>query len=533
MEHAMDRRDFVRNSLWFAGAAAAYPTHAWSQAPAAITRDAMRPQFPCGVQSGDATESSAIVWTRSDRPARMWVEWSTTSNFSQLNRVRGPHLLDDSDFTGRIDLTGLPPGQEIFYRVTLQDLHNERTLSEPMAGHVRLPQAAHGQALRDVRFTWSGDTAGQGFGINEAWGGMKIYEAIRRTQPDFFLHSGDNIYADGPIAAELKLADGSLWTNLVTEEVSKVAETLNEFRGRYRYNLMDTNIRRMASEVPQIWQWDDHEVCNNWSDSKDVSGDARYTEKNVPLLVARASHAFHEYAPMRRASDVETERVYRHLPQGPLLDVFVVDMRSYRGANGPNLQTDETPDSAFMGRPQVAWLLDGLKKSTATWKVIAADMPIGLGVPDGKDAQGRDKWEAIANADDGAPLGRELEIARLLREIKRADIRNVVWLTADVHYTAAHYYDPAHAKFTDFLPFWEFVSGPLNAGSFGPNKLDATFGPQLMYVKAPDAQNAPPSAGLQFFGQVDIDAKTRAMTVTLKDLTGAALYTKTLAPHRA
>jgi len=108
-----------------------------------------------------------------------------------------------------------------------------------------------------------------------------------------------------------------------------------------------------------------------------------------------------------------------------------------------------------------------------------------------------------------------------------------VWLTADVHYTAAHYYDPAHAKFTDFLPFWEFVSGPLNAGSFGPNKLDATFGPQLMYVKAPQAQNTPPSAGLQFFGQVDIDAKTRAMTVTLKDLTGASLYSKTLAPHRA
>ena len=529
----MDRRDFVRNSLWFAGAAAAYPTHAWSQSPAIVTRDDMRPQFPSGVQSGDATENSAIVWTRSDRPARMWVEWSTTASFTQVNRVRGPHLLDDSDFTGRIDLTGLPAGQEVFYRVTLQDLHNERTLSEPMSGHLRLPQSEHEKALRNVRFTWSGDTAGQGFGINEAWGGMKIYEAIRRTQPDFFLHSGDNIYADGPIAAETKLADGSLWTNLVTEEVSKVAETLNEFRGRYRYNLMDANIRRMASEVPQIWQWDDHEVCNNWSDSKDVSADARYTEKNVPLLVARASHAFHEYAPMRRASDVETERVFRHLPQGPLLDVFVVDMRSYRGANGPNLQTEETTESAFMGRPQVAWLLDGLKRSKATWKVIAADMPIGLGVPDGRDAQGRDKWEAIANADDGAPLGRELEIARLLREIKRADIRNVVWLTADVHYTAAHYYDPAHAKFTDFLPFWEFVSGPLNAGSFGPNKLDATFGPQLMYVKAPDAQNTPPSAGLQFFGQVDIDAKTRAMTVTLKDLTGASLFAKTLAPHRA
>ncbi|RQP25450.1 alkaline phosphatase D family protein [Piscinibacter terrae] len=529
----MDRRDFVRNSLWFAGAGAMSPLRTWAQAPAVVTRDAMRPQFPSGVQSGDATADSAIVWTRSDRPARMWVEWSTTASFANVSRVRGPHLLEDGDFTGRIDLTGLPAGQEVFYRVLLQDLRNERTLSEPMAGHLRLPQASQAKPLRNVRFTWGGDTAGQGFGINEAWGGMKIYEQIRSLQPDFFLHSGDNIYADGPIQAEVKLADGSKWNNLVTEEVSKVAETLNEFRGRYRYNMMDANIRRMASEVPQIWQWDDHEVTNNWSDSKDVSGDARYTEKNVPLLVARATRAFLDYAPLRRGPDAESERVFRHLPQGPLLDVFVVDMRSYRGPNGPNLQTEETPESAFMGRPQVAWLLDGLKRSKATWKVIAADMPIGLGVPDGKDAQGRDKWEAIANGENGAPLGRELEIARLLREIKRAKIHNVVWLTADVHYTAAHFYDPAKAKFTDFLPFWEFVSGPLNAGSFGPNKPDETFGPQLMYVKAPEAQNAPPSAGLQFFGQVDIDAKTRAMTVALKDLTGATLYTKTLAPAKA
>ena len=78
-------------------------------------------------------------------------------------------------------------------------------------------------------------------------------------------------------------------------------------------------------------------------------------------------------------------------------------------------------------------------------------MPIGLHVPDGKDAAGRDKWEAVANGDDGVPLGREIEVSRLLSEIKRAGIKNVVWLTADVHYTAAHFYDPAKAKFSDFF----------------------------------------------------------------------------------
>jgi alkaline phosphatase D len=528
----MDRRRFLNAGSVLGGALAA-PALGWAQsAPAIITRDSMRPQMPHGIQSGDPRADAALIWTRSDRPARLWLDWSTTSNFANATRVRGPYLMEDTDFTGRLDLAGLPAGQEIFYRVVLQDLHNERVLSEPVAGHLRLPAFGTGKAVRDVRFTWSGDTAGQGWGINEAWGGMKIYEQIRKVNPDFFLHSGDTIYADGPIAAQQKLPDGSMWTNVVTEEVSKVAETLNEFRGRYRYNLMDANVRRMGADVPQIWQWDDHEVANNYSDSKDLSGEARYTEKNVPLLVARATKAFMEYAPMRRTADVESERVYRHLPQGPLLDVFVLDMRSYRGPNTANLQTEENAESAFLGRPQLAWLLEGLKKSRATWKVIAADMPIGLQVGDGKDAQGRDKWEAVANGDDGAPLGREIEIARLLREIKRAGLHNIVWLTADVHYTAAHFFDPAKARFSDFSPFWEFVSGPLNAGSFGPNKPDGTFGMQVVYQKAPQEQNTSPAAGLQFFGQVDIDAKTKAMTVALKDLTGASLYSKTLAPHR-
>ncbi|WP_213953492.1 alkaline phosphatase D family protein [Variovorax sp. dw_954] len=527
---SMRRRDLF-HAATAAGAGLAIPRWATAQsAPAAITRDGARPQMTSGVQSGDAQADRAIVWTRADRPARLWLEWSTVASFADAQRVRGPYLLEDSDFTGRIDLTGLPAGQEIFYRASLQDLGNERVFSQPVQGHLRLPQSGTGRATRDVRFVWSGDTAGQGFGINERWGGMKIYEQIRKLAPDFFLHSGDTIYADGPIASEVKLPDGTVWNNLVTEEVGKVAETLHEFRGRYRYNMMDANIRGMAAEVPQIWQWDDHEVMNNWSDAKSVLNDARYTEKNIPLMVARAARAFHDYAPMRRHGDEEAQRVYRHLPQGPLLDVFVLDMRSYRGPNSANLQTTEDADSAFLGRPQVAWLVQGLKQSKAVWKVIAADMPVGLGVPDGKDAQGRDLWEAIANNEPNQPLGREIEIARLLREIKQAGIRNVVWLTADVHYTAAHFYDPARAKFSDFAPFWEFVSGPLNAGSFGPNPPDSTFGLQVVYQKAPEVQNTAPTAGLQFFGQVDIDARTRAMTVTLKDLAGDALYRKTLAP---
>src|SRR5262249_35069793 len=241
-------------------------------------------------------------------------------------------------------------------------------------------------------------------------------------------------------------------------------------------------------------------------------------------LVGRAHRAFHEYMPVR-PDPTEPGRVYRKIGYGPLLDVFMLDMRSYRGPNGDNRQTAYGPDTYFLGPVQLAWLKRELQASRATWTVIAADMPIGLYVM--YDADRKSGSEAIAQGDDGVPLGRELEIADLLSFIKRERIANTVWLTADVHYTAAHYYDPEKARFQDFDPFWEFVSGPLHAGTFGPGTLDATFGPQLMFVKAPTAeqgQNLAPSAGLQFFGHVEIDGRTEQLTVTLRDRNDAALW---------
>jgi alkaline phosphatase D len=284
--------------------------------------------------------------------------------------------------------------------------------------------------------------------------------------------------------------------------------------------------------VPTFFQWDDHEVTNNWSASKDLSKDDRYKEKSIGVLSARAGRAFHEMTPIRYIPE-EPGRVYRKISYGPMLDIFFVDLRSYRGPNGPALETELTPASRILGETQMRWLKRGLSASQATWKVIACDMPIGVIVWDnGKEKKGA---EAISNGDQGPAKGRELEIAELLKFIKVAGIPNVVWLTADVHYTAAHYYNPDKAQFQDFAPFWEFVSGPLHAGTFGPNNLDMTFGPELKFVKGPTAeqgQNLPPSAGLQFFGIVDIDDKTEQMTVRLMDRDDKELYKVTLDPER-
>lgn len=324
----------------------------------------------------------------------------------------------------------------------------------------------------------------------------------------------------------MALADGTTWTNLTTPEVEKVAETLAEFRGRYKYNLMDENLRAFNARVPVYAQWDDHETLNNWYPQERLDADERYTEKSVALLAARAKQAFSDYMPIRYSATAE--RIYRTFDYGPLMDLFIIDMRSYRAPNTANRQEVQGPDTVFMGTEQIGWLKEALKSSDATWKVIASDMPIGLLVRDGEEA-----FENMANG-DGPALGRELEFADLLSFIKEEDIKDVVFLTADVHYTAAHYYDPEKAQFTGFKPFWEFVSGPLNAGTFGPGETDNTFGPQVEFAKAPEPgqANLPPSAGMQFFGQVDIDPESAIMTVALKDLAGETLYEVALEPEK-
>ena len=486
------------------------------------------PMMEQGIQFGDLALGRAIVWSRADRPARMMVEYALNEQFENSKVIRGPYALEASDFTARQDLTDLPDGKDVYVKVWFEDLTNARSKSEPVTGHFHTIGRKE-----NIRFVWGGDTAGQGWGINESFGGMKIYETIRQVEPQFFIQSGDNVYSDGPIPANKPAENGQIWTNLVTPEVSKVAETLDEFRGRYKYNLLDENLRRFNAEVPQIWQWDDHEVVNNWSDSKDLSADSRYTVKDVPLLIARATKAFHEYAPVRPNDAEESERIYRKLSYGKLLDVFVIDMRSYRGPNTSNLQVQEGPDTVFLGETQLTWLKNGLKNSRATWKVISADMPIGLNIGDGtvdNIPNGTPRWEAIANGDNGKARGRELEIARLLSFIKHEHIKNIVWLTADVHYATAHFYNPGKAQTKYFSPFWEFVAGPLNAGSFGPNSTDGTFGPQVVFSKAPPSgqSNLSPYAGLQFFGEVNIDKNSKTLTVDLKDIGGTTIFNKTL-----
>lgn len=512
----LNRRSFLASSV-AATATLALP---------AISRASSRPVFAHGVQSGDITRQGGMVWTRADRPARIALQVAGSDSFRDAQTVAMLDALPDSDFAVKCLVQGLPADQTVFYRMTATDLSDANAVSEPVTGQFRPAPTAR----RDIRFVWSGDTAGQGWGIDDE--GMRTYATMAQHRPDFFVHSGDTIYADGPMQDQVDI-EGGIWRNRVlTDEVRKVAETLDEYRGRWKYNQMDDHVRALSAVCPTLFQWDDHEVVNNWSPGKDLTADDRYTEKSMRLLTARAARAFHEMTPISFTPS-EPGRIYRKIGYGPLLDIFFLDLRSYRGANSQGMQDETTVDSQVLGRAQLDWLKAALSASTATWKVIASDMPIGLNVWD-KVADDQKYVEAVANGDPGAPKGRELEFASLLRFIRDRGIQNTVWLTADVHYTAAHEYHPDRAGFQDFAPFWEFVSGPLHAGTFGPSDLDMTFGPEVKFFKAPPPgqANLPPSAGMQFFGLVDIEAATGQMHVRLMDRADQELWSITLDPDQ-
>ena len=189
-------------------------------------------------------------------------------------------------------------------------------------------------------------------------------------------------------------------------------------------------------------QWDDHEVTNNWWPGEPLTRAEhqrkKYARRTRCCWRRARSRAFHEYMPMR----ADAGRSRPRLPQDRLrpaarrlharhAQLPRAERRRHGGGYGPA--------AYFLGAAAVrvaqaradavARDLEGDRRRHAARPVVVYDGDREMGL------------EAVAQG-DGPPLGRELEIADLLVFIKHAGIRNMVWITADVHYTAAHHYDP-------------------------------------------------------------------------------------------
>ena len=332
---------------------------------------------------------------------------------------------------------------------------------------------------------------------------MTIYDAMAARNPDFFLHSGDTVYADGPLQETVTLPDGRVWRNVVTPEKSKVAETLTEYRGQFAYNLLDENVRRFAAKVPQIVQWDDHEVTNNWYPGE-ILNDDRYTEQRADVLAARAYQAFHEWQPVRRQDAVDG-RVYRKVSHGPLLDVFVIDMRTYRDPNSTGTDAGADPR-----RPPGALARGGagsLPRDLEGHRLGHADRH--------RRARRATSSRVWPTASPARRTGARRSSRGCCSELSRRRVRNTVWLTADVHYSAALHYAPGAGRVRGLRPVLGVRLRPAARRRVRPERPGPDVRAGGRCSSAPRRAPTPRRLeGFQHFGEVNVDGETGQLRST-------------------
>lgn len=444
-----DRRRFLKDAVAVTGGALVAP---------ALSGDAAAESsglaLTDGVASGDVTARTATIWTRASGPALMQV--AVARDPSRLERGRHSatiKLAAEHDYTGRVSFDDLEPNTRYFYRATLRDSGVE--VRGDVASFVTAP-GDHESA--DVRFAWGAD-AGQGMANRPPF---PAFLSIAAEDPAFFVFCGDTIYGDS------------------TTPAGPPATTLAGYWAKYRENRADPYFQSLLERVPVVVTWDDHEVTN----------DFRGPHGAAAQLLPIGLQAFHDYWPISSGPP----RIYRSLRWGQELELFVLDVRQYADP----LAMPDGPEKTNLGAAQRKWLEKGVKASDATWKVIVTSSP--LSILRGPMGGLHDDW---ANY--------ESELGWLLRAWRLAGVRNLVWLTADVHWAQAIEY-PAYRM-------WEFVGAPIGASPrTAPLPLSPAFGPVSHFLGLNE----------RYYGSVDINASRRTMTVRLKLANGFTNYERVI-----
>jgi alkaline phosphatase D len=452
-----------------------------------------------GIVVGDVTADSAVVWARSDRASTMRV----TLQGGPHDQPRAQPVRASDDFTGQVHVRGLAPAREYRYRVRFDR-------GPVVTGAFRTAPAPTQNA--PVRLAFGGDVAGQNV-CRDAAEGLPIADTIRGWRPEVFVGLGDMIYADNACDPVGRYGNAQLAGGFGP------ATDLGAFWAHWRYNRADPALQRLLGSTTYVGVWDDHEVVNDFGPLHDTRATPPYTA-GVHLLPIGLD-AFLDYTPIASAENTP-KRLYRSLRWGMHLELFVLDTRQYRDANGA--EDSATQPKTMLGREQLTWLDERLAASDATWKVVVSSVP--MSIPTGfPAANGRDGW---ANFDQ--TTGFEQELLGILRSASERGDR-MVWITTDVHFAEVFRYHP----FGDRQGFvvHELVTGPLNAGIFPIRDVDPTLGPEVLSFYGPPTAEAVATwdeAKRWFnFGTLEI-AADGALTAGIVNTAGERVFTLRLEP---
>lgn len=473
------------------------------------------PAITHGVASGDVGPHSAVVWARASGPGRLEV-----IAIHDSGPASDPVFVSvdaSTDFTGHVRLEDLKADTPYAFLVTHIDAEGVR--SAPVTGRFRT--APRKGQVRPLRLAWGGDLGGQGRCRVLTDAGERGYPtlgAVADAHPTLFLMNGDAIYADDDCPADgAPPRDGEApWRNVPGDFPSVSdpgvdwtdASALQEiYWAHWRYNRADAHSQRLLSTVPMLAQWDDHEVINDFGGEWTTWNPGTDSRPGYSNLVSAGRDAFIHYNPLD-VGRVTPGGVYRSFRWGRDAEIFLVDARSFRSPN----RAPDGREKTLLGKEQLRWLVDGVIHSGATWKILSIDVP--LSVPTGTNAEqwGRDGW-ADGLAEGSVGTGFEGELRELLLAFDAAEVKNLVFITTDVHFAQVTRYRVDLDD--DGLPlvFHEAISGPLSAYAADVRPSDPSFAPQVLYAEG----------GLFNFGVLDIRREGRGaptLTIEIRDAQG-------------
>ncbi|MCZ2094785.1 MAG: alkaline phosphatase D family protein [Anaerolineae bacterium] len=391
-----------------------------ASSPTITAQATMAATMPNGVAAGDVSQDAAVLWARTIAGSTVTFTYSTDPNFeSSAGTVTG-------ETTGamipvKVEIGGLQPGTTYYYRAT-------DASGATVAGRFRT-LAAPG-IKQGLRFGVSGDWRGE----------LRPYVSLSNIAGrdlDFFLEHGDTIYGDVP-----------------SLDLDHIAESLADFRIKHNEVYSERYGRNVWADIraamPVYAVIDDHEVRNDFAGGAAPSSDGRFDQGaayiNQTDLYRNGLQAFQEYNPMRHeiyegTGDPRVDgrpKLYRCRTFGSTAAMFILDSRSFRDEEMPqipplqainpfavvrSLVTMFTPGRTMLGKPQ----LDEFKRDLMaaheagiTWKFVMIPEPVQhMGWFGGVD-----RWEGYAP-----------ERTEVLRFIEDNGIRNVVFVSADVHTT--------------------------------------------------------------------------------------------------
>jgi len=465
-----------------------------------------------GTAISEITQGSVVFWARANRESYMQVSISAVTDGSEARAIAAvTQASADNDFTAKVQVTGLIAGTEYNYRIWFsetKDPDTGREQSQLVHGKFRTAPTADTQQA--IRFAWGGDLAGQNV-CRDREQGFPIFRVINQRQYDFFIGLGDMIYADA-----LCEQTGLYGNEQIPGDFSRSAD-LENFRAHWRYNREDPDFLALLAKFPYYSIWDDHEVVNDFGPQTDIRNIPPYVagERLMPIGLK----AYLEYNPIMPQSP-DSNRLYHQVVKGRHLELFFLDNRQYRDPNSdPDAEND---GKTMLGTEQLQWLIDGLSTSAATWKVIVSSVPISI--PTGANELGRDGW---ANFDQDT--GFETEMWKLLNELRQNSVRNIIFITTDIHFGTGFRYRP-FVDLPDF-EFYEFATGPLNAGAYLRDEFDDSFGPRRLYHYGSNSIKTFDEAVRWFnFGQMDIDQEGNLQMDVINGI-GESVYTILLPPR--